>query len=97
LDETPKRPRHGRHIGAIATTEGKYGEDHIHLAAGEDTTQKDPRQDVVDLEEKVDKTCEEKKDRGMEEKWYSGHNGTKPEMEHAMKQISPHSRTALWR
>ena len=42
--------------------EGKYGEHHIYLSADEDTTQKDPRQDMVNLEEKFDKAGEEKED-----------------------------------
>jgi len=52
---------------------------------------------MVNLEEKVDKAGEEKEDGGVEEKWYSSRNGTKPETEYALKQISAHARPTLWR
>lgn len=97
LDETPKWSRHRCHVGAIAITEGEYGEQEIHLAADHDAAQKDVRQGVVDLEKKFDKAGEEKQNKSVEDKWHSIRNGTKPETEYALKQITADPRSTLWR
>lgn len=91
------KSRHRCQVRAIAIKEGEYGEQEIHLVEDDNTTQKDVRQGVIDMEKKLDKAGEEKKDSGVEEKRHGIRNGTKAETKYALKQIGAHPRPALWR
>ena len=83
MEDAPKRPRHRRLVGAVATEKREQGDRAIQHSADHDTGQNDVCQGVVELKQKLDKAGKEEEDRQVEEKGYGIRDGIKSESNNA--------------